>query len=198
MWSSQSICHNKTALGMCTLMFRLSVYWCCWDIFSLCVILTCCLSIMMSLTCCFWQLYWKCLGTPAALRQRREGWGAGSGEVLCFWRILIKAGRFNHRLISIREEREGRKQRQEGREAALQTNTTRGFWKHLSWPEFFLLFPISSRTLSVALAFFLSLFLFFFLYRHRIFLFLFISVPMAPTIPYFFCPWSAVQCYCQL
>lgn len=123
------------------------------------VILTCCLSIMMSLTCCFWQLYWKCLGTPAALRQRREGWGAGSGEVRCFWRILIKAGRFNHRLISIREEREGRKQRREGREAALQTNTTRGFWKHLSWPKFFLRFPISSWTLSVALACFLSLFL---------------------------------------
>lgn len=143
MWSSQSICHNITALGMCMLVFRLSAYWCCCSIFSLCVILTCCLSIMVSLTCCFWQLYWNCLSTPAALRQRRERWVVGSSEVLCFWRILIKADRFNHRLISIREEREGRKQRGEGREAGLQTQTTRGFWKNLGWTKFFLLCPIS-------------------------------------------------------
>lgn len=33
---------------------------------------------------------------------------------------------------------------------------------------------------------------------HRIFLFGFISVPMAPNIPPFFCPWSTVQCYSRL
>lgn len=33
---------------------------------------------------------------------------------------------------------------------------------------------------------------------HRIFLLRLISVPMAATVPQFFCPWSKVQCYSQL
>lgn len=180
-------------------MFRLGVYWCCWNIFSLCVILTCCLSIMMSLTCCFWQLYWKCLSTPAALRQRREGWGAGSGEVLCFWRILIKAGRFNHRLISIRGKR-GKEAETRGKGSSPADQHNQRLLKAPQLTQVFLTFPnLLLNSISCSCLFLVSLSLFFFfLYRHRIFLFLFISVPMAPTVPHFFCPWSAVQCYCQL
>lgn len=99
---------------------------------------------LTSLTRClspvFWQVYWMCLGTPAPLVQRRERWGVGGREVFYFWCIVIKVGTFNHKLISITEERRGGKWRVK----SLRTQTTRGIWKSTSLTSSFfsLRFPL--------------------------------------------------------
>lgn len=63
-------------------------------------------------------------------------------------------------------------------------------------PKFFLHFPNSFKALLIVFPLhFFALFLDFFT------LFLFFSLflfPPAPAVPQFFCPWSTVQCYCQL
>lgn len=119
--------------------------------------------------------------------QTKERWRVGGWEVFCFGNILIKVGSFYHRLISIGEKGEGQELRGEW---GLADPDNQRPQKEVHWK--FFIYELC-RLLTLLLCFLFSLlylFIYFFSF-HK--MFLFISVPMAPSITGFSCPWRAAQ-----
>lgn len=113
--------------------------------------------------------------------------------MFCFGNILIKVGSFNHRLISIGEKGEGQELRGErGGGKGLQTQTTRGLKKR-STGSFSFMSCVDCLRCSFASSFLSCIYLFIYLFFSFHKMFLFISVPMAPSITGFSCPWRAAQ-----
>lgn len=119
-------------------------------------------------------------------RQGRERWRVGGREVFDFKHILIKAGSFNHRLISIREKGEGQVEREGKGETGLQTQTTTGLWKDLTLPQVLFTFPkLFLSCIDRLRCLFSSVFL---VFCQQAFLFLLSCLPPSP----FFCPCRAM------
>lgn len=122
--------------------------------------------------------------------QTKERWRVGGWEVFCFGNILIKVGSFYHRLISIGEKGEGQELRGEwGGERACRPRQPEASKRGPL--EVFHLWVVEIAYAAPLLPLFSPVFIYLFFSFHK--MFLFISVPMAPSITGFSCPWRAAQ-----